>query len=596
MKARIADFIIGEMYNSGVKHIFFVPGAGCMYLVDALAKNQEVNAISMHHEQAAGMAAITYAKCNETLGACVVTTGCGGTNAITACLHAWQDNVPCVFISGQAARNQTVRNATVPLRQFGRQEADIISIVSSITKYSIMLNDPLTVAGEIKKAIYIATHGRKGPVWIDVPADIQSAMLNTDTQIPVPIIKQRVDYLSQKDRDSVVEELKKAKRPVLLVGNGVRLAGAIDQLNEMVEKIGIPVVWSRLGQDLLEPSNPQAIGMVGMLGTTRAGNFALQNADFILCIGCRLSINTTGYEYQKFAREARLVVVDIDRNEHKKGTVRIDKFIKADARQFFNSMLQTELPIIDKQWKDKCLYWKEVFPPVKIPQNKDDKLNMYRFIDALSNVLPDGATVISDAGSTYYITSSSIRVSRQRNQRSITSAAQAEMGYSLPASIGAAYAREGVVAAVSGDGSVMMNIQELETLSYRNPNVKLFVMNNGGYSSIRISHKSIFGDRVIGTDPSCGLGLPNFEKVAKAFELKYVKIESNKNIEKELEKVLYTEGSVFCEVVCTPVQEFLNVNIAKNQKGRFEFKPLEDQAPFLDRDIIMNEMIINPLI
>ena len=595
MKSRIADYIINRVFNAGAKHIFFVPGAGCMYLVDALAKSTDIKAISMHHEQAAGMAALTYAKSNETIGACLVTTGCGGTNAITACLHAWQDNVPCVFISGQAARNQTIRNASVPLRQFGRQEADIVSIVSPITKYAVMLNDPLTIAGEIEKAIYIAQHGRKGPVWIDVPADIQCAMLNTDTQNEVPFQKERTLYLSQKDKDFVLEELRNAKRPILLAGNGIRLAGAIDEFTTMVETMGLPVVWSRLGQDLLEYDNPYAIGMVGALGTTRAGNFAIQNADLVLCVGCRLSINTTGYEYQKFARNARLIVVDIDRNEHAKKTVHIDKFIHADAHHFFASLLRDKLPAVNKQWQEKCLHWKNEFPPVKIPSTDDGKINMYRFIDALSNVLPNNATVLSDAGSTYYITSSSIRISRKRNQRSITSAAQAEMGYSLPASIGAAYAHDGIVVAVSGDGSLMMNIQELETLAYRQPNVKLCVMNNNGYSSIRISHRSTFGNRVIGTDPTCGLGLPDFEKLAEAFGLQYVRIEKTDNLESQIETMLKLEGSVLCEVICTPSQEFLHVNIAKNEKGRFEFRPIEDQAPFLDRNIIINEMIVEPL-
>lgn len=596
MKQRMTDWLMGRLADEGINNVFFVPGAGCMYLVDALAKSERITPISMHHEQAAGMAAITYAKCNEKLGACVVTTGCGGTNAITACLHAWQDNVPSVFISGQAARNQTVRNASVPLRQFGRQEADIISIVEPITKYAVMLNDPQTVMGEVEKALYIAQHGRKGPVWIDVPADIQNAILNTEKQIPVSFKKERVYYLDKDSKAYVVDALKSAQRPVLLIGNGVRLAKGMDVLKQFVDKIQIPVVWSRLGQDLLEPDDPLAIGMSGMLGTTRAGNFALQNADLVLCVGCRLSINTTGYEYQKFAREARLVVVDIDRNEHSKQTVKIDKFIKADAFHFFRQLLDSDLSEVNPEWRNKCTEWKNNYKPVDIPQSKDEFINTYDFIDALSDVLPDNATVISDAGSTYYITSSSIRVSRKRNQRSITSAAQAEMGYSLPASIGAAYARNGLVVAMSGDGSLMMNIQELETLAYRQPNVKLCVLNNNGYSSIRYSHKPLFGDRVIGTDPSCGLGLPDFEKIANAFGLKYVKISKKENLKMQIEEVLAMDGAVLCDIICTPVQEFLHVNVGKNQNGRFEFRPLEDQAPFLDREIIKNEMIINPLL
>lgn len=595
MRQRMVDYLMDRLYDAGVHHVFFVPGTGDMHLTDALARKEELTAVSMHHEQSAGMAAITYAKCNETLGACVVTTGCGGTNAITACLHAWQDNVPCVFISGQAARHQTVRNSNVPLRQKGRQEADIISIVQSITKYAVMLNDPNDSAQEIVKAIYIAQHGRKGPVWLDVPLDVQSAIVDTDQMHVWTASAEEKCPVDEKALMSVVDGLKCAQRPVLLVGNGVRLAGAIPAFQQFVEKSEIPVVYSRLGHDLIDTDHPLSIGMVGMLGANRAGNFALQNADYVLCVGCRLSINTTGYEYEKFAREAKIVVVDIDEVEHQKQTVRIDEFVKADAKSFFEVMNTTITRLNIDDWRAHCAHWKDIFPTCEQERKQGERIDMYWFIDALSQALPDNATVISDAGNSYYITTSGIHVSISRGQRSITSAAQAEMGYTLPATIGASFARDGIIVGVSGDGSVMMNIQDMATLAFQNRNIKLFIMNNGGYSSIRQLQNISFRGRLIGCDPQSGLGMPNFENVVKAFGLQYARLEGSENLQQKIADVLAMDGCIVCEVMCELEQEFMMVTTAMNSKRRMVMRPLEDQAPFMDRELFAKEMIITPL-
>lgn len=596
MRTRMVDYLMDCIYDAGAHHVFFVPGTGCMFLTDALARKKELTAISVHHEQAAGMAALTYAKRNETLGACVVTTGCGGTNAVTACLHAWQDNVPCVFISGQAARNQTVRNAPVPLRQMGRQEADIISIVESITKYAVMLNDPNEVVYEIAKSIHIAKEGRKGPVWIDVPMDIQNAIIDTDEQRKFEEPNVLLPKVSDAELAWVKDQLQSAKRPVLMIGQGVRMGDAIDVCEKVVEKYQIPVVYSRLGHDVIDTDNSLSIGMVGMLGASRAGNFAVQNADLVLCVGSRLSIDTTGYEYEKFAREATLVVVDIDETEHKKQTVKIDKFINSDAKYFFEKLLAANVSFDIDDYREKCKRWKEIFPICNPYNPESETIDMYYFVDSLSKVLPENATVISDAGNSFFTVSPTIRTKRNKNQRSLTSGGQAEMGYSLPAAIGAAYAEpNGPVAAISGDGSVMMNIQEFETLAYNKPNVKLFIMNNNGYSSIRHLQVGAFRGRVIGCDPSCGIGFPSFEKVAEAFGLKYAKLEGSKNLPKRIDNVLQMEGPVVCEVMCDTEQEFLNVSTALNSKKRIVTRPLEDQAPFIDRDLFNKEMIVEPL-
>lgn len=594
MKVRVVDYLIEKVYKAGAKHIFFVPGTGCMFLTDALAKNKEVEAISVHHEQAGGMAAISYAKYNNRLGACVTTTGCGGTNAITPLLDAWQDSVPCVFISGQANRNQTVHNAKVRLRQMGRQEADIIAITQSITKYSVILNEPDRVVFEIGKAIYLAQEGRKGPVWIDVPMDIQNTLIEPDKQevfIPEP---KSVDLeMSEKNLEKLTELLKKAERPIILAGNGIRLAEATQEFKMFVNKYQIPVTYSRLGHDLIETDNPLSIGMVGMLGASRAGNFAIQNADLVLSIGCRLSIDTTGYEYEKFARAAKIVVVDIDEVEHSKETVRVDYFFKTDAKNFLRKMLDLDIAYERNEWKVKCLHWKEIFPTCIEEYAKGEKINMYYFTEELSKVLPENATVVSDAGNTFFTVSPVIHISGK--QRSITSGCQAEMGYALPAAIGISYASDGVVVAVNGDGSVMMNLQELETLKYTKRNVKVFIMNNNGYSSIRHLQDNAFRGRQIGCDETSGISFTNFELIAKAFGIAYCKIEGSECLCEKIKPVFDNDLPMICEVMCVEDQPFIGVSGAVNSKRRYVNRPLEDQAPWIDRALFLKEMIIEPI-
>lgn len=594
MKMRMVDYLIEQVYNAGAEHIFFVPGTGCMFLTDALARNKELVAVSVHHEQAAGMAALSYAKMNNKLGACVVTTGCGGTNTITALLHAWQDNVPCIFISGQASRHQTVRNSNLRLRQMGRQEADIVSIVSSITKYAVMINDPEDVVYEIGKCIYEAQHGRKGPVWIDVPMDIQNCLIDPDEQKKFkPAANMNANQLDENDLAYITNELALSKHPIILAGNGIRLAGAIDEFNEFVNKYRIPVTYSRLGHDLIETDNDLSIGMVGMLGASRAGNFALANSDLVLCIGCRLSIDTTGYEYEKFAREAKVIVVDIDEIEHSKNTVKIDKLILEDAKIFLSTMTAQDLSADYSEWAEKCLHWKKCFPTCLEEYKHGEKIDMYYFTDALSEVLPDKATVISDAGNAFFTVSPIIRV--KKGQRSITSGGQAEMGYALPGAIGVSYATNGPVIAINGDGSVMMNLQELETISFHKLPIKICIMNNNGYSSIRHLQDNAFRGRQIGCDETTGVSFPDFEKVANAFGISYVRLEGSDDLPNKIKNMLAIEGPVICEVMCVEKQGFLNVSSTFNSKKRLVTRPLEDQAPFLERNVFLKEMVIEPI-
>lgn len=591
-KCRVVDFLVEYLYDNGVETTFFVPGTGCMHLTDALARCERMEKVSVHHEQAAAMAALTYAQYRQTLGACVVTTGCGGTNTMTGLLHAWQDSIPCVFVSGQAQCNQTVRKSGLALRQMGRQEADIIALVEPITKYAVMLDDILKVKYEIEKAIFMAKEGRPGPVWIDVPLDIQNAIIDPDELQAYQCLRKSELIISRSEIDMVADALRKAKRPVVLAGNGIRMAGAISLLNTFVEKFRIPVTFSRLGADLLETANDLSIGMVGMLGTSRAGNFAVANSDLVLCLGCRLSVDTTGYEYDKFAREAKLIVVDIDEIEHSKDTVKIDMFVHGDVKMFLENMLEQQMPTYAK-WAEKCKHWKKLFPVHVRNQSEYQNIDMYYFTEELSKVLPDDAVVVSDAGNAFFTTSPVLQL--KKGQRSITSGGQAEMGYSLPGAIGAYYASHKMVIAINGDGSVMMNLQELQTVAFNHIPIKICIMNNNGYSSIRHLQQNAFRGRLIGTDDSCGIGFPSFEQIAKAFGIAYIKLENPDNLAKEIKQMLEMDGSVICEVICEREQEFLTVGTAFNSKKRLVNRPLEDLAPFLDRKLFLEEMVIEPI-
>lgn len=590
MRARVSDYIVDRINATGTDKIFFVPGSGCLYLIDAIIRNKHIQGVSMNHEQAAGMAALTYSQVKNSIGACIVTTGCGGTNAITALLHAWQDSIPCVFISGQVDRNHTVHNCEVPLRQFGRQETDIVKIVSPICKYAVMLNDINECVYEIEKALYIANEGRKGPVWIDVPMDIQNTIIESDNckHFESPKIE-KIDI--SKDIDFVVEALNKSSRPVILAGNGIRLANAITEIREFAHKFDFPVVYSRLGQDYLETNDPLSIGMVGMMGASRAGNFCIQNSDLILCVGCRLSINLTGEDYHKFAREAKLIVVDIDEDEHKKNTVKIDKFIKADAKVFLEEMLKEKVKKSCSKWIETVNHWKKTMS-VCSERHDYGKIDMYYFVEKLSDVLPDDAIVISDAGNTYFTVTSGIRI--HGNQRSITSAAQAEMGYALPGGIGAAFATNNPICVVNGDGSIMMNLQELATIAYYKLPIKIFVLNNNGYSGIRQMHQNRFR-RYIGCDAAGGLGLPNMEKISKGFDIPYKRIDNKDTLQEEIKSVFETNGSILCEVMCSEKQDVLMVTNVINSKKQYVVRPLEDQAPFLPREVFLDEMLIEPI-
>jgi acetolactate synthase-1/2/3 large subunit len=579
----------------GVKDIFFVPGYGNVHLIDALARNENINSVSVHHEQAAAMAALSYAKYDFSLGACFVTTGCGGTNAVTGVLHAYQDSVPCVFISGQSDTKHIIGGFDVKLRQIGKQEADIVSIVGCITKYAVTVMNAKDIAFHLGKAIYLAKSGRPGPVWLDIPMDVQSAQIEPESlERFVP----KKDVSSPDDiallARQLMDDIENSKRPIILAGNGVRLSQGLNEFKKFVHKFGLPVATSKMAVDVIDYADRLSVGTVGTQSGSRHANFAVANADLVIAMGCRLSINVTGTDYKTFAREAKIIVVDIDKDEHSKNTVRIDRFIHSDLKAFLMEMNKLEPNEEKVEWIEKCIHWKKIFPLLTDEERDAEIIDMYLFGERMSIASRENTVILSDAGNVCFTIPASIVISN--GKRSITSGAQAEMGYSLPGAIGACYASGlGDVACITGDGSIMMNIQELETISYRGLPIKIFVMNNGGYASIRAMQRDAYKGRTLGTDPSNGLGLPSFEKIAEAFDLKYALISGPGELNAKLEEVFSFNGPVLCEVICAQTQKNFLVAVGKNQQGRMMLRPLEDMSPFIDRDLFLKEMIIKPI-
>jgi len=591
MKQRVTDIVASFLVEQGIKDVFTLTGGGAMFLNDGIASNDDINAICNHHEQACAMGAVAYAKYKNGLAAAMFSTGCGSTNAITGLLDAWQDNTPVIFISGQIKRKETSRNSQTSLRQFGVQEADIVSIVESLTKYAVMVNEPEDILYHLEKAVHLALTGRPGPVWIDIPLDIQGFSIDTnELRHFVPKIETNQEI---KGIERFVEMYEQAERPIILAGNGIRLSGSVDKLREFASKNNIPCAVSYLAADYFEQDNPNYVGRLGIKGD-RAGNFALQNSDLIISLGSRLSVCLTGFEYELFARDSKLIVVDIDEDEHKKNTVNIDQLICADVGDFLENIENKITPKASKDWPNKCIHWKNKWPVYQEGYDTDT-VNMYEFIKALSELASEDSIVVSDAGSSYYVTSQSFTLNNKK-QRYITSGAQADMGFTLPAAIGACIAANKPVIGITGDGSFQLNIQELQTIKHYNLPVKLIVWNNNGYLSIRATQNKFFDGRRIGTDPESGVSFPEVGKIASAYELPYVKINNVAELREKLAGVIAASGPVICEVMCPENQEIIPaVSAVKNDDGSMTSKPIEDMYPFLERDEFLNEMIVKSI-
>lgn len=589
---RLADYIIQRLVEEGVKHIPLITGRGILYLSDAVAKNPDIQPVSVHHEQAAAYSAVAYAQYNNHLGACLVSTGCASTNATTGVLNAWQDGVPVFFLSGQNWLKETVNFTEIPIRTFGSQEANIIPIMKPITKFCEMVKEPKEIGIIMDKAIYYATHGVKGPVWVDVPVDLQNARVEPEElarwEVPVE------EYpISDVDVKTIVETINAAERPVFLIGSGVRSADAVEQFAKLIEKTKIPVVFSASAVDTYGTRNELGIGTVAAIGGTRVGNFTVQNADAIICLGNRLSPMTTGSQYEKFGRAAKLVVVDIDENEHSKDTVKIDSFIKADVKVTIEKLLEADIKKTNHAWIDKCLHWKQIFPKCEDIYKQSELADLHNIAATLSEVLPKDAVVLSDAGMEELIIPTVIDYGN--GQRCLHPASQGCMGVALPAAMGAYYACGHAVTAVIGDGSIMMNLQEMQTIAFNKMPIHIVIVNNGIYSVIRKRQVELFRTRTVGTDTENGVSIPDFQKVAECFGLKYMRVNGTKDMKDRFSKLMTIDEPIICEVMAVPNQEYLRTAATFNSQRRYVNRPIEDLFPWMDRETFVNEMIVEPI-
>lgn len=584
---RVADYIVKRIVDAGVRHTFLVTGRGLLYLSDALAANKEIETISTHHEQGASYAAYAYAESTQNIGVCFVSTGCASTNAITAVMCAWQDDVPLVVISGQNMLNETTYHTHSLIRSYGQQENNIIQLIKPITKYATMVENASDIGRIMDEALYEAQHGRKGPVWIDVPLDIQSVRVEEEELehfTPNP-----VDY-KKIDAGVILQMLSASERPVLLLGSGVK--GNNERIKELAEKYRIPVTYDASAVDIYTDEQELSIGCVGSMNGTRAGNFAVQNADLVLAIGCRLSTMLTGEEREKFAREAKIVVVDIDENEINENSFRDMTTYNCEPIDVVSALLEADFKAgVWEKWVDRCLHWKKRFPK-NIFKNMLEKIDMYAVSEELGKCAPDDSVFITDAGIEELIFPTTLCV--RQGSRVIHPVSQGAMGFAVPAILGAYYGSGKDVVCIVGDGSIMMNIQELQTISGKGIPVKIIIINNNCYSVIRSRQKELFRKRTIGTDPSDGVTLPDYHKVADCFGFQYVRIDNMEQMNK-LSEVMESRSAIMCEIMCIEEQQYLKNSYAMNAKHRILRRSLEDQAPFLDRDVIRAEMIVEPI-
>ena len=588
MKIRVADYIVKFLENKSISHAFMVTGGGAMFLNDGIAKSKKIKGIFNHHEQASAMAALGYSKVDNEIAVVIPTTGCGGTNTITGLLDAWQDSNKVVFISGNVKYKETTHELDLPIRKLGVQEADIVSIVKPITKFAKMVNNPLEIRKVLEEAFYECENGRPGPVWIDVPMDIQATIIEEKELTGFEKASRKIEKVNF----SIVENyLKKSKRPLILAGYGIHLSNTRNKFIEFLEKTNIPSVFTYGGTDLVPYDNKLHIGKIGIKGD-RPGNFALQNADLIIVLGSSLSIPVIGYEYELFGRDSKIICIDIDEFEHKKKTIKPDEIINCHLDDFFENEFKF---YGDEQWIIKCNNWKFKWPVFqKNYSDTSEGINMYLMLEKINENSSENSIIVSDAGSSLYVTSQAIKI--KKGQKHIASLAQADMGFTLPCSIGASIKKpESNIIGITGDGSFQMNIQELQTIVSYNLNIKTFVLNNGGYLSIRNTIDKFFEGRHLGTDRNTGLDFPDLEKLSIAYGIKFYRLKTLDDINILLNEILHQTGPVLIEVICPFKQEIIpTLSSKEDENGILVSQPLDNMYPFLEEKEYLKEMINKP--
>lgn len=580
---KLSDYLVKKLESYGVRHVFMVTGGGAMHLDDSFGKSKKIRRIFNHHEQGSALAAEGYARTNQQLAVACVTTGPGGLNCLNGVFGSWTDSAPVLFISGQVKVSTTLSSCPqIPLRQLGDQEVDIVRVVSPLTKYAKMVTDPLEIDAVLEEAVYHATTGRKGPVWVDVPINVQAALID-----PKKLKKFRAPKVKSAKMDAAVKKavalLQKAKRPLIVAGHGIRLSGTQKELGKLLAQTKVPVVTTFNGMDLVSADHPQFAGRIGTVGQ-RAGNFTLQNADVVLFLGTRNNIRQVSYNWENFAKKAKKIVVDIDPAELKKPTVRPDLPICGDLKGVLPSFVKLlKKPLGTTDWLVHCQTLRKKYLPLREFTIKPaDKIHPYYFMDQLGKALPENTPVVASNGTACVAFFQALDAKKE--QRLLLNSGDASMGYGLPAAIGACLASGKDTVCLEGDGSIMMNLQELQTVKTNNLPLKIFVIKNGEYISIIQTQRNFFNGRLTGCNVASGVEVPDFVQVAKSFGLPAVRLGKNRDLQKGLAKVLSMKGPVVCELDCTSDYIFSpKLSARKLSDGTMVSPTLEDMFPFLDR-------------
>jgi acetolactate synthase I/II/III large subunit len=591
---QVSDYIFKFLADKGVDKAFMVSGGQAMFLGDALCRNKKFNTVCTHHEQSAGMAAEAYGRITGKPAVALIATGPGSMNIINGVAGAWTDSSPMIVISGQSVLATVKYQNETKIRQYGIQGITVKHIVEGITKYFVTVDYPDKIEYYMEKAYQIATTGRPGPVWIEVPLDVQKMIVSSGSLQQYEKNESVAEMFPlEKQVSNVLKELSTAKRPVLLVGQGVRMAGAVEEFRQFLTKVKTPVLTARLGIDLIESDNELYVGRPGIYGE-RAANFAVQNADLIISVGCRLASALVGHNISDFGRNAKKIVVDIDPKELDKPGLEIDLKINNDAKLFFREFLKQldHFDIPDFQnWVQVANKWKKNYPVVLDSYKKEEPVNSYYFTKVLSDIATKDDMILVDTGSCFHVACQTWKI--KKNQRFLTTGGLSSMGYWV-AGLGACLANnEKRTIVITGDGSFQMNIQELATVKHYNLPMKIFIFNNNGYLLIRHAQKNFLEGRLFGEGPETGVWCPDSLKIAESYGIKGIRIESSDEVRDKIKEVMDYDGPVICDVK-TPEWQLIIPRVSSEKKpdGTLVSKPYEDMYPFLEREEFYSNMVV----
>lgn len=587
---RVCDYIAQRLYKEGIRHVYGLVGGSTAGLNDGFISHPNIEFVAFHHEQGAGHAAVGAARTNNKLSVCNVTAGCGVTNAMTSLLNAYEESAPVLFISGNTAMSNQAKYINkekgIHIRKYGIQDLDAIRAVGGISKYAVAIERAEDVPYELEKAIYIAQHGRPGPVWVDVPGNLQSANIPEgyrifDDTIPLPVADEKIQQ--------AFDLLYNSQRPVIVAGNGINLGNVRKEFREFVNRYKIPFVTTFLSRDLIEYEHPQNLGMMGIKGA-RAANFALQNADCLLILGCSMNVTHIGYDSKTFSPASKKIMIDIDSSELGKDIFKVDIPINCGVKEFFDAEQTHRKNYDTANWVEKCSHWKDRWPIYNTEVHRSDTggLNLYEIVESINRNMKPNDCFVVDAGQPCYILSTNGKY--KQDCRYMAQAAQGDMGYAIPASVGVHFADPSLnIVLVIGEGSFYTNMQELAVIRQHNIPVKIFVINNDGYMSIKQTQDKFFGGRQWGVSSSTGVYFANIAKIAEAFEMPYFKVTNNEELDRYMPSLMRRPYPVIVEFMS---QNTLDVLPAQAIKPDGTQGGLHDMAPFLSDKELKEEMIV----